>query len=211
MKANFVKYYLPVFGVALAAIFPVILLNYNSNELLDMIIGLSTVLIFITLLVGTLNYKFGDKLREKVQKKSLKKGLFQQFIYNGFDKNEVSVFGYIDDYSVTISDEQDSQPRKWIKIVILFNPKQENQFIPRFVFNKLYEKGKRNYSWNSNCLIIEKVYGFKMPKYISVRGIIKEAISLLKNNNISPIKVEDWNLSIEESVKHYNQTISLKK
>ncbi|APG64915.1 hypothetical protein LPB136_05875 [Tenacibaculum todarodis] len=209
MKANFVKYYLPVFVVALTMIFPIILLNYNSNEFLDMIIGLSAVLIFITLLVGTFNFKFGDKIKAKTQNKSLNKDLFQQFIYKGFDNNGVSIFGYIDKYSVTISDEQDSQPRKWLKIVILFNPKQENQFIPRYVFNKLYDDGKRNYYWSSNCLTIEKVYGFKTPKYASVREIIKEAINILKNNNISPIKAEDWNLSLEESVKHYNQTISL--
>ncbi|TYP98123.1 hypothetical protein C7447_103293 [Tenacibaculum adriaticum] len=210
MKEVLLKYYFPVFGLALTMIAPIAILNYKSEDLLDMIIGLSILLTLITLFVGTLNYKFGDKFKIKAQKSALKKELFKQFIYNGFEDNGVSVFGYIDDYSITISAEQDYQPRKWIKIIILFNPKLENQFIPRYVFNKLYKEGKRNYSWNSNSLIIEKVYGFKMPKYTSLKDIIEDAIGILKQNNISPIKVEDWNLSIEESVKHYNQISRLK-
>ncbi|QTE22656.1 hypothetical protein [Polaribacter cellanae] len=211
MKKIILKYYLPIFASALIFIAPIILINYSEDDFSDIIIGLSLLVIFLTFVLGTLNYKFGDKLTFNNRKKSIKKDLFQEFIYKGFDDNEVSVSGYLENYYTIISDERDSTyPNKWIEIIILFNPKQQSQFIPNYVFQKLYNQGKNNYSWNSNSLTIKKVYGLKVPKYRNIRDIIDEAIKILRDNNIESIKGEEWDSSLKESVTHYRQISSLK-
>ncbi|QTD38166.1 hypothetical protein JL193_02345 [Polaribacter batillariae] len=211
MKSVILKYYLPIFALAFIFVAPIILINYEEDNFSDMIIGLSILVIFLTLILGTLNYKFGDKLAFNKRKKAIKKDLFQDFIYNGFDDNEVSVSGYVENYYVIISDERDySYPNKWIEITILFNPKQQNQFIPNYIFKKLYKQGKNNYSWNSNSVTIKKVYGLKVPKYRTITNIIEEAIKILRDNNIASIKVEEWDLSLKASVTHYKQISSLK-
>lgn len=186
-------------------------MNYKEDDFSDMIIGLSILVVFLTLVLGTLNYKFGDKLAFNKRKKGIKKDLFQEFIYKGFDDNEVSVSGYLENYYTIISDERDSTyPNKWIEIIILFNPKQQSQFIPNYVFQKLYKQGKNNYSWNSNSLTIKKVYGLKIPKYRNIRDIIDEAIKILRDNNIESIKEEEWDSLLKESLTHYKQISSLK-
>ena len=211
MKRNILKYYLPIFATALTFVVPVILMNYKKADFLEMIIGLSVLVIFLTLLLGTLNYKFGDKLAFNKKKKSLKNEMFQQFIYKGFYDNEVSVSGYLDNYYLIISDERDvTYPNKWIEIVILFNPKQQHQFIPNYVFNKLYKQGKNNYSWNANCLTIKKVYGLRIPKFHTIKEIIEEAIKILKENNVAPIREEEWDSSLEGSIIRYKQTSELR-
>ncbi|TVZ55242.1 hypothetical protein OD91_0488 [Lutibacter sp. Hel_I_33_5] len=212
MKDVILKYYFPVFGLCLGIIVPMGIMNYDSDKIYELVLSLSILIIILTLLLGTFNYKFGNKIELKRKKRLLKKELFKQFVFKGFVNNEVSVSGYFNNYFIIISPEKDRvQPRKWIEIVLLFNPKQQNQFIPNYIFEKLYKINKKNYTWNSNILTINIIYGIKMPSYNRIKKSIEEATQILKNNNIEPILLKDWELSTDESVKYYNQVSKLKK
>ncbi|PQJ77955.1 hypothetical protein [Polaribacter porphyrae] len=211
MKEIILKYYLPVFGMTLIPIVPPLVINYNTPELGEMILWLSIMSIVLTLVLGTFQYKFGDRINTKRKKKQIKKDLFQRFISNGFSNNEVSVSGYFKDYFLVISPEKDEfQPNKWLEIEIIFNPKQQGQFIPVYVFQKLHKLKRKEYTWNSNSLVIKKVYGFKLPKYDKIIAILDKAITDLKNNNIESIDYQNWNHSIGESLNHYKQISTFK-
>lgn len=212
MKEIILKYYLPVFGMTLLPILPVIAINFNSEEFFQMFLWLSILSFSLTLVLGTFQYKFGGRLKNKRQQKLIKNELFQQFIYKGFTDNEVSISGYFKNYFIIISPEKEEfSERKWLEIVILFNPKQHNQFIPSHIFKKLYKLKRKDYNWNSNSLTIKKVYGFKLPKYNNVRTILEIAIDDLEISNIIPIGLREWKLLINESVNHYNQVSTLNK
>lgn len=198
-------------GIVFVLVLPKIYLSYNTESFYEVLLALLTLTVIITIVGGFLSQKFGDKIVTKRRKKVLRKEVFQEFLKQGFDNNEVSISGYVDEYYTIISAEQEIvQPRKWLEIVILFNPKQQNQFIPSYVFEKLYKLNKKEYEWSSNCLTIKKVYGVKLPKYTEVRNLISEAVLILKNNNIESINEYDWDLSLSESVNRYKQISNLK-
>lgn len=211
MKEHLIKYYLPVFGLTLALILPKVLTTYGADEFNNVALALSGVTILITLIGGFLNQKFGDKTVENRRRKALKKEAFQQFLKEGFDDNGFSVSGYVDEYFTIISAEQELlQPRKWIEIVILFNPKQQNQFIPTYIFKKLHKVNKKQYEWSANCLTIRNVYGLKFPKYSKIKNMVDEAIIVLKQHNIESIDEYNWEDSIAESVNRHKQISNLK-
>ncbi|CAA0163003.1 conserved hypothetical protein [Tenacibaculum maritimum] len=212
MKANFIAYYLPVFGTSIGMMFPVFLLNHKAEERLEMLVSMFTLAIIITILVGTYYYKYGDSIRFRDRKRALKKQLFTKFIETGFGNNNVSVSGYIDNYYCIISSEKELlDHQRWIEIMILFNPKQEQQYISRALFERLYKLNKRQYTWNSNSLIIKKVYGIKFPVYETILKEIEEALQILKKHRISSICEAEWDLTIEESLINYHQTSRLKE
>ena len=107
MKEIILKYYLPVFGMTLVPIAPSLIINYDTPEFDQLIFWLSMMSIVLTFILGTFQFKFGDKIHTKRKRKQIKKEMVQKFISKGFSNNDVSVSGYYKDYFVIISPEKD--------------------------------------------------------------------------------------------------------
>jgi len=212
-------HYLPAFLYSLFAVsVPFLPLFFDDEKkgskvvLFYVMIGL---ILTITLILGFLKHKFLDDYNERRKQKVLHKKTFQDFIADGFVKDENFVSGYIDGYFVMISPESDTfTPEKWLNIEILFNPKQHQQFISQKVFHQLINDKalkKKEYTWYSNSLVIKKQYGFKLPSYVKLMAIVTEAIDVLKSNQLEAIVLNDWNALQEEVQNHYKQISSLNR
>lgn len=213
MKELFLKHYLPVLlfvlGSLLIGLLPVLLTSKIKGDILVLGIVILLLAFFLTLIIGFIKHKYEERIIVKRQRKQLKKDLFQQLLDSGFINNEVSVLGYFQNYYTIISAERGFlDGKKWIEIIMLFDPKQQQQYIPKYIYEKLYEIDLKgcDYSWNSNCLTIRKVYGIKMPKYDVIITVLEKATKIFQQYNIGSITKENWDLSIEGSINHYNKS-----
>lgn len=171
-----------------------------ATEILSLLVG--------TLIFGTLNHKFGNKITERYKKNRLKKKSFEKFKSIGFVEKETYLIGYINDFLITITPNTDNlNGTKWIDIAIYFNPKQGTNFISQSTFAKLKSKLKNTHILYVNSLHIKKNYVFRLPKYDTLYNLILEGTRTLKAQNIQSISYEEWqgvNAETIEYYKHFN-------
>ncbi|WP_442267073.1 hypothetical protein ACSIGC_05070 [Tenacibaculum sp. ZS6-P6] len=213
MKEVLKRHYLPAFFLVL----PLVVIpssislfnNYNPNEVAPFVIMLFFVTIFFTFIIGLISYKYGDRLKNKNSKILLKKKVFQEFIFkNKFSNNQTFIEGNYKGYHIIIFPVKD-HPQQWVEIQIVFNPKQKNSFIPGYVFERLNQINRKEYTWNSNMLTIKKYKRLHFPNYEKIKTAIDSAVQLLIESNIEAITIKKWNELIEETQKHYHQVSSL--
>ncbi len=217
IKSIFLTHYLPallyVTGAILLAFLPLFFTEkIEKQEILAVIMVMILLILVLTFILGFLKSRFLDAYYLKRKKKTLEKKLFNDLVIAGFYKIETSVYGYIEGFLLFITPERGVfTEEKWLEIKILFNPKQQNQFISKKTLNELIKDKafrNRNYSWSLNSLEIKKRYGFKLPKYNKLMNVITDAIDVLKNNKFVPIEYEEWNKTVNETMRHYNQVYS---
>ncbi|GEM_PF-6254546 len=210
MKEHIVKYYLPVFGITLAAILPALAKNYENENFKILVLILICISIILTIIIGTIYKKIENKILSKYKKRKLKNKTFEDFKSRGFKEFGDCIIARIEGYLILMSPEKNFiSGEKWVEIRILFNPKISSMFIPQYVFEKLMKHKKSNFTWHTNMLTIKKKYGLKIPRYEKLYTLIKEGVSKLKENNIESISYDKWKELTEENIIYQKQTESL--
>lgn len=211
MKEKVTKYYLPVFAFVFPFSTVSFLSAYFGNNNIDDVFYLAIVFIVLnialTLIFGTLYWKFGANWKAKFKRRILKKKELQKFLEIGFKANEEFLHGKIDDYLIFIQPEMDALgQRKWIEIKILFNPKIQNQYIPEYVFNKLQQTHIKQLRFSRNSVVLEKDFALLLPiKFNKLMQKIKAIIEILKGNNITSISMKEFIENEPELLKHNQQ------
>ena len=195
MKKIFFKYYLPFFSFVLSFTLVAFVSSYfggnKINDVNSMVIAFIILNISLTLILGTIYYKYGNKWKIKFKQKVLQKNEVKLFYKLGFYESSNQLLGYIDGYLVVIIPEKDLLgQRKWIDIKVFFNPKKQNQFIPEYKLQELNANFKKNMFFNRNCVHIEKDFTLLKPiKFSKLHELILKSINVLKSNNIESIEL----------------------
>jgi len=206
---HFLRAFLIAVPFVLVPFISVFIDERDTNELTSVVIFILLLLVFATLLGGFISYKFGDRIKLKKDKKLLKKGLFNSFVEkDGFVNHNQFLNGIINGYFISVFNKED-YPQHWIEVQIIFNPKQQNQYIPAYLFQKLKEQSPKEFIWSSNILTIKKIYGISLPSYDSVKLLLVNAIDTLRKNSIESISLQDWMDTVEGSQHHYMQVSRL--
>lgn len=160
-------------------------------------------------LLAPLFYWLHPKLHLRHRRKKVKKKLFQTFIetHNFKVLNDGYVVGKIDNYIVIMyAAHNEFQGSKWIEFQVIFNPKQQNQYISHTFINRMIRKyGEKNVTWHINSVLIKQQYALKLPKYEVVYPLLKRCISELKANAIAPISYNEWERMLPETQKHLDK------
>ncbi len=211
MKKVIIKYYTPFLYSTLLIIVPIAFTNYDRDKFWELIIVLLIIILLITLLLGTLNFFYGEKLKNHFKRKNIKKEKLQKFKSIGFYENDNALFGKVDNYCAIVSIDQNIfNGQKWVEIQILFNPKMNSQYIPQYLFEMLKDQSDKSVNWHSNSVIIRKNYNFRIPKYETLLEMIKMTTKLLIKNNINAINYNEWLLTVNDSKVHFKQLKGLK-
>ncbi|WP_298520643.1 hypothetical protein [uncultured Kordia sp.] len=201
-RENFLKYFLLTYLVCLApvgtSIFPDETLSWKEKTGLILLIPLGVAIVLAPIL-----YWLHPKLHRRHRRKRAKKKLFKTFIERHHFKvlEDGYVVGKIDEYIVIMhAAHNEFQGSKWIEIQVIFNPKQNNQYIENeFIYRMIRKYSEKNVSWHINSVVVKKSYALKMPKYEVIFPIVKRCISELKAHNIAPISHREWQSMIPET------------
>jgi len=201
-RGNFIKYFLLTYFFCLVptatGVLPSETLSWKEKIIFTLIIPLG-----VSIVLAPIFYWLHPKLHRRHRRKKVKKKLFKTFVEKHYFKitDDGYAIGKIDDYLVFIHSEyHDFQSSKWIEIQVIFNPKQQNSYIPHSLISRLIRKyNEKHVSWFMNSVFIKQQYGLKMPSYEKLYPLLKKCISELKANHIEPISYLEWQQMLPET------------